>query len=91
MNHRSLHAVVRGRVQGVGFRYFVARRAHDLGLTGYARNLADGTVEVYAEGAATALETLARDLERGPGGAGVTRVDTRYGESRGDHTDFHIR
>jgi hypothetical protein len=49
--HR-LHAVVHGRVQGVGFRYFVMREARALGLSGWVRNQADGSVEVEAEGAA---------------------------------------
>ena len=59
---------VAGRVQGVGFRYFVARTARGLGLSGYVRNLPDGTVEVAASGDRAALESLAALLEKGPTG-----------------------
>jgi len=90
MSDVSLHAIVHGRVQGVGFRYFVVMRARALGLAGTARNLADGTVEVYAEGERAALAALERDLKRGPPAADVTRVDTRYGPARGDTDEFHV-
>src|SRR2546421_8024107 len=61
-----LHAVVRGDVQGVGFRYFVQRKADQLGVRGWVRNNDDGTVEVVAEGERAALEQLASALEGGP-------------------------
>ena len=67
--------IVTGRVQGVGFRYFVARAARGLGLSGYVRNLPDGTVEVVAAGDCAALETLAALLEKGPPGAIVKSVE----------------
>ncbi len=54
--------VVRGVVQGVGYRYFVLRQAVTLGLAGYARNCGDGSVEVVAEGEARALADLASDF-----------------------------
>jgi len=57
---------VRGRVQGVGYRYFVERAAGELGLTGYARNLEDGRVEVYAAGWPKQLAELAGYLHKGP-------------------------
>ena len=69
--------VVRGRVQGVGFRWFVARTARTLGLTGHARNLADGNVEVVAAGEAAGLEQLARALAEGPPGAVVAGVEVQ--------------
>jgi acylphosphatase len=65
---------VSGMVQGVGYRYFVERAAHRLGLAGTVRNLGDGRVEVYAIGTAEALEQLRTELERGPRGAQVSRV-----------------
>jgi acylphosphatase len=68
----AIHAVVRGRVQGVGFRYSVVDRADALDLTGWVRNRRDGTVEVFAQGPADALDDLRRFLERGPAGARVT-------------------
>ena len=67
--------VVRGRVQGVGFRWFVWREAGRLGLKGVARNLADGTVEVLAEGRDESLGELEHVLGRGPAAARVERVD----------------
>jgi len=66
---------VRGRVQGVGFRYFAQRAASGLGLTGYARNVDDGRVEVYAAGPAAKLDELAGLLHRGPRMAEVTGVE----------------
>ncbi|HTR20664.1 MAG TPA: acylphosphatase [Gemmatimonadales bacterium] len=67
--------VVAGRVQGVGFRWFVLREAQRLRLKGYASNLLDGTVEVVASGEAVALERLEAALSRGPSGAIVSGVD----------------
>jgi acylphosphatase len=67
--------VVRGRVQGVGFRYFAQRAASSLGLTGYARNLDDGRVEVYAVGSEEKLSQLAGMLYQGPRWAEVRGVD----------------
>lgn len=66
---------VRGRVQGVGFRYFVAAHARALGLRGWARNLLDGSVEVQAEGPAEALAFLEERLREGPPHARVDGLD----------------
>ncbi len=66
---------VHGRVQGVGFRWFVRDRARRLGLTGTVRNNADGTVDVQAAGAHTALAALRAILYDGPPGAEVERVE----------------
>lgn len=66
---------VRGRVQGVGYRYFAQKAATDLGLTGYARNLDDGRVEVYAIGPPEKLSQLAGMLHKGPMWADVRGVD----------------
>jgi acylphosphatase len=65
---------VSGRVQGVGFRWFVLRHAERNGLTGYARNLADGRVEVVANGDARSHAQLADALGRGPAAARVDEV-----------------
>ncbi len=70
-----VHAVVRGRVQGVGFRWFVRETATALGLAGHVRNRTDGTVEVEAEGDEAAVANLLRELARGPRGAAVDAVD----------------
>lgn len=70
-----LHVAVRGRVQGVGFRWFVRETARDLGLAGWVRNERDGSVEVAAEGETTDIESLRAILRRGPAGATVSSVD----------------
>jgi acylphosphatase len=66
---------VRGRVQGVGYRYFAQRAAAELGLSGYVRNLDDGRVEVYAAGPAAKLAELAPLLHKGPRWADVRGVE----------------
>jgi len=67
--------LVSGVVQGVGFRWFVLRRARILGIAGYARNLADGNVEIHAVGPPAALQSLERELWAGPDGAVVRNVE----------------
>ena len=66
---------VRGRVQGVGYRYFVERVAAELKLTGYTRNLDDGRVEVYAVGPASKLAEMNQRLWQGPQFADVRGVE----------------
>ena len=66
--------VIYGRVQGVGFRFFVERWAGQLGICGYVKNLWDGTVEVYAIADAASLEQLKLRLAEGPGAARVSGV-----------------
>ena len=73
---REIHVRVTGRVQGVGFRWFVRERARRLGLSGWVRNLRDGSVEVAAAGDAGQLELLLGELRRGPEGAAVADVQT---------------
>lgn len=85
-----LHAIVRGDVQGVGFRYFVQRRAQQLGLQGWVRNNDDGTVELVAEGTRKQLEDLKRAVEEGPRLARVDRVETRWSEGTGDLPRFEL-
>ena len=69
-----LHVVVHGRVQGVGFRWFVRTEARRLGLAGWVRNLPDGTVELRASGIAQFLAALEQAIQRGPDGAAVTQI-----------------
>ena len=80
---------VSGRVQGVGFRYFVERVAAELGLAGYARNLEDGRVEVYAAGPAAKLAELSGRLWKGPRLADVRNVEEQEAPLL-DYTDFRI-
>ena len=67
--------LVRGRVQGVGFRYFAEAAAQREGLHGWVRNLPGGDVEALAEGEAEAVERFERAIGHGPPGARVERVD----------------
>jgi len=67
--------IVHGRVQGVGFRYSLARQAQSRGVTGSAANRPDGAVEVVLEGEPEAVESLVRWCEAGPRGAAVERVE----------------
>jgi acylphosphatase len=69
-----LHFLIRGRVQGVGFRWFVQREATELELRGWVRNTEDGDVEVLATGDPEDLAELRSSLRRGPRGARVDNV-----------------
>ena len=82
--------VVRGRVQGVGYRYFVLRQADALGVSGFARNLPDGAVEIVAEGGEAALADFEARLREGPAFAEVADVEREAGPDRGS-SGFHIR
>lgn len=81
---------VRGRVQGVGYRYFVLREAEQRQVTGYVRNLGDGGVEVVAEGSEEGLRDLEGRLREGPAFSQVEAVEREAIASRGD-LGFHIR
>ena len=87
---QHLHAVITGRVQGVGFRWFAMRRALVLGIHGQARNLPDGSVEVEAEGERGALKSFVDDLHVGPPSAVVERVEARWSEGPARHHDFLV-
>ena len=87
----ELHAVVHGRVQGVGFRYFVVERALALGLRGFARNPSSGDVEVVAQGPRPALERLLLLLQQGPSSAHVTEVTTTWRQPTEHFSGFHVR
>lgn len=80
---------IRGRVQGVGFRYSLQREARRLGLTGWVRNRSDGSVEAVAQGVPSAVEALIEWSRRGPPSAQVTDVQVLPGE--GEYRDFELR
>jgi acylphosphatase len=73
-----LHFLIQGRVQGVGFRWFVHREASELDLRGWVRNTEDGDVEVVASGSAEELAELRQSLRRGPRGSRVDRLIEHY-------------
>ena len=82
--------VIRGVVQGVGFRYAMMAEARALGVTGWVRNRRNGSVEVLAEGAPADLSTLLERLRKGPRGALVTDVKVEWNAAKGDFADFEI-
>jgi acylphosphatase len=86
-----LDATVRGRVQGVGFRYHVLRAGMDLDLRGWVANEADGSVRTVAEGPRADLESFLGTLEEGPPAANVDRVVVAWGPAVGDLGPFSIR
>jgi acylphosphatase len=91
VSEERLTARIIGRVQGVGFRWYVQRHAQDLGLTGWVMNADDErSVELVAEGPTDALDSLERLLHGGPRGARVENVDARRGPASGEFERFGI-
>jgi len=85
-------AIVKGIVQGVGYRYFAVYQAQRIGgITGYVRNLRDGNVEVVAEGERGKLEQFLAELRKGPRAAKVTDVEVFWENPTGEFTNFDIR
>ena len=82
--------IISGRVQGVGFRYFIQATAARENLHGWARNLPDGRVEAAAEGEADAMERFERALRHGPPGARVEDLDIEHTTPDGRDTGFTV-
>ncbi|HJW02910.1 MAG TPA: acylphosphatase [Azospira sp.] len=78
---RTVHLLIHGLVQGVGFRYYLCREADTLGLCGWVRNRRDGSVEALAGGPATAVALLIEWAHRGPPSAQVMRVEVQEGNA----------
>jgi acylphosphatase len=87
---RAFFARVKGRVQGVGFRYTCYNEGRRLGLTGWVRNSGEGDVEVWAEGSAEKLERFVQWLHRGPAGARVDSVRLEQRSPTGSYRYFEI-
>ena len=85
------HIIVRGSVQGVGFRYFVHGKASKLGLAGYVSNLYDGSVEILVEGERSLIEELIHDVKVGPRAGYVTDVKIQWKEPEEQYKEFIIR
>jgi acylphosphatase len=83
--------VISGRVQGVGYRYFTEAVAGREGIHGWVRNLPGGSVEVFAEGDADAIERFERAIRHGPPGARVDDVDVEGTVPSGRDTGFAVR
>jgi acylphosphatase len=90
VEHQRLHGVIRGDVQGVGFRYFLAREGRALGLRGWVRNRDDGSVEFVAEGARPDLARLLEAARRGPGHARVAGVNSEWSPAGGGLEPFDL-
>ena len=91
MTAERLSARIRGRVQGVGFRWWVRRQADELGLTGWVMNGDDErTVELVAEGPSEALDELERRLRIGPSAARVERAEVGRSAASGEFSGFEI-
>lgn len=91
MADKRFTAVIQGRVQGVGFRYFAQDAARSLGITGSARNTSDGDVEIIAEGNEGLLARFIGLLRSGPTSADVTDVSVQWQEPTGEYGSFYIR
>jgi len=83
------HLIITGRVQGVGYRFYMERRARELGVTGWVRNRRDGTVEAVIQGGRDAVETMISWARRGPPSAVVAEV--RVTEGSGEFSGFETR
>ena len=90
-NLSRLHVVVKGRVQGVSFRYFVSEQATYLGVNGWVRNRWDGSVEVMVEAQRGQLESLLQELHKGPPASHVSEVTVEWLEATGEFTSFWVR
>ena len=89
MNIIVKHLTIRGRVQGVGFRHFMNRTAHDLHITGWVRNRRDGSVEAVIAGTPEAVHTMMERARRGPSHAQVTAFEVTA--AAGSFTRFEMR
>ncbi len=88
---KTIKVLVSGRVQGVGFRYFVKNKADDLGIAGYASNLPDGRVEVVAQGEAEVVSNLLKQLDVGPRYSSVSSVEVAEIAGGSIHKGFVTR
>jgi acylphosphatase len=84
-------AKVHGQVQGVGFRYFTERTASSLGVTGWVRNVPDGTVEIEAQADQDTLSRFFEKVRKGPSFSDVTDVEMDQLEAGGEESGFQIK
>jgi len=87
----SAHIVISGLVQGVGYRWFVTRKAQEYNLTGYVKNLYNGDVEVEAEGQKAMILDFVRDLRVGPRSGHVTDVKLDWDEYKNRYGSFEVK
>lgn len=91
LDKARLYCLISGLVQGVGYRFFCQRYAYRLNLTGYAKNLWDGKVEVVAEGDRDKLLQFLDHLKQGPSFAEVKKVEPYFQEFKGEFDDFTVK
>ena len=90
-NPVRFRAIVKGRVQGVSFRYYTLEKARELGVLGFVRNRWDGTVEIVAEGQDSSLRRLVTWLYAGPRWARVANVEVTWEDPIGEFKQFEVR
>ena len=90
LQNSTVKITVSGYVQGVGFRYFIARFCSGLGITGYAKNLWNGNVEIYAEGRKEYLEELIKRTKEGPRSAQVENCRVEWLEYKNKYDNFEV-
>jgi len=88
---QRVRILVKGTVQGVFFRSNAKREAESLGLTGYAKNMPDGTVEVIAEGPKEKLDELVEFCKKGPEAAEVSKIDVKFEKASNEFESFEVR
>lgn len=91
IKNSAVKIIVSGYVQGVGFRYYIARIASDYNLTGYAHNLFNGDVEIYAEGRKEFLEELVKKAKLGPSHSHVENIRTQWLDFQNKYNNFTVR
>jgi acylphosphatase len=88
---KRIHVFVSGIVQGVAFRYFAIRKAKDLGVKGWVKNLLSGKVEIIAEGEDWKLKDFVKEIKMGPPAATVTGVEVKEEEFKNEFDSFEVR
>ena len=91
MPKEARHVFIRGKVQGVGYRFFATRVARRLGLKGWIQNNRDGAVEAMVEGDGTVIDEWLEELKEGPRYAEVTKIDQESKEFTGRLPDFDVK
>jgi len=88
---RRCRIYVSGHVQGIGYRSFTKKRATEIGLSGFARNLPDGRVEIIVEGDETRIHTFVERLKEGPWGSRVSNTEIRWEKPSTEFTTFEVK
>jgi len=87
---KKVKIIIKGFVQGVGFRYFIYRNAQALNLSGYAKNLINGNVEVLLEGDDNNVDEMISILKQGPSRSIVNSIELDYSDFKGEYIGFSI-